>query len=173
MHRVFKWLAVFFGLGFTPYISGSAGALGAIPLFYFLSSLGAPLYFLTLLAFTVLAIWISEMALPLFQNTVRPQDPVCIVIDEVVGYLWALGIVRYTGFWKPEEGLFWLLLIPYIFFRLFDITKWWLVGWAERKWKGGMGIVMDDVVAGIFGGVASILFCIVFPLIVYAVKSII
>lgn len=166
-----KALATFFGLGFIPLIPGTVGSLGAIPPFLLLANLNGPCYFLTLLAFTFLSLWICQRALPLFPNPTKAGDPVPIVIDEVVGLLWALGIVRYAGFWQAGEGLFWLLLIPFVFFRLFDITKWGPVGWAERKWLGGLGIVMDDVLAGIFAGVGAILFCILYPLVAYLLVS--
>lgn len=168
MTWVIKILASGLGTGCAPYASGSVGTLVAIPLFLLFGSLPWPLYFLTLIAFTFFSVWISAQALSLLRDPQKPGDPSSIVIDEIVGYLWALGIFRFAGFWKPEEGLFWFFLIPYAFFRLFDITKWWWVGKAEKKWPGGFGIVMDDLFAGIFAGLASILFCIVYPLIVYA-----
>lgn len=155
------------GTGHIPYITGSAGTLVAIPLFFLFSSLSWPLYFLTLIAFTFFSVWVSARAIPLLSDPKKPLDPASIVIDEIAGFLWALGLFRFVGFWKPEEGLFWFLVIPYAFFRLFDIAKWGWVGKAERKWSGGMGIVMDDVVAGILAGVLSILFCLVYPWIVY------
>lgn len=167
MSFAIKTLATFFGLGLVPYISGTAGSLGAIPIFIFLARLPWPLYFLTTLTLTLLAIWISALALPLFQDPQKPSDPCHIVIDEVVGFLWALGIVRYAGFWDPKEGLFWLLALGFVFFRFFDITKLGWVGWSERKWPGAVGVVMDDVFAGLFAGLASILFCILYPLVVY------
>ncbi len=171
MSWAIKVLATGFGAGYIPYIPGSAGTLVAIPFFLLFSSFSWPIYFLTMLALTFFAVWVSSQALPLLQDPKKPADPSSIVIDEIVGFLWALGLVRYAGFWRPDEGLFWLLFITYVFFRLFDITKWSLVGWAERKWSGGMGIVMDDVAAGIFAGVSSILFCVVTPLIVYFFAS--
>lgn len=167
MSFLIKLLATGFGAGYVPYITGSVGTLVAIPFYLVFSSLSWPLYFLTLIAFTFFSIWVSAQALSLFRDSKKPLDPAEIVIDEIAGFLWALGILRFVAFWKPEEGLFWFLLIPYVFFRLFDISKWWLVGLAEKKWSGGIGIVMDDVIAGIFAGVSSILFCILYPLIVY------
>ena len=173
MSGLIKLLATGLGTGYLPYVAGSAGTLVAIPIFLALSHLGWPLYFFITLLFTVASVWISNRALPLLQDLKKPGDPSQIVIDEVVGFLWTLGIVRYAGFWNPQEGLIGLLLISYIFFRLFDIAKWWPVSWAEKKWSGGMGIVMDDVVAGILAGLASILFCIVYPLVIYAFKSLV
>lgn len=164
MSWVVRLLASGFGAGYVPYIKGTAGTLVGIPIFLFLSSLSAPLYFLTTAALTALAIWISNLALPLYQDPKKPQDPSYIVIDEIAGFLWAAGILTYVGFWNPKEGLFSLLILSVGLFRLFDIIKWGPVGWAERQFKGGAGIVLDDVVAGILAGVGSILFCILYPL---------
>ena len=164
MSGLWKTLATFFGLGLVPWFPGTLGSLGAIPLFFLLADLEWPSYFLTLIAFTFLSLWISQKALPLLQDLKKPGDPSTIVIDEVIGLLWALGMVRYLGLWKPGEGLFWLILIPFVFFRLFDVTKWGPVGWTERRWQGPVGIVLDDVVAGILAGIVSILFCILYPM---------
>lgn len=168
MSWVIKFLASGLGTGYAPYASGSIGTLVAIPLFLLFCSFSWPVYFLTLVAFTFFSIWVSHLALPLLQDPKKPGDPSSIVIDEIVGFLWALGILRFLGFWRPGEGLFWFLVIPYGFFRFFDISKWWLVGWAEKKWLGALGVVLDDVFAGIYAGFASILFCILYPLVVYA-----
>lgn len=167
MPLVWKALASVFGLGFVPLIPGTIGSLGAIPIFWWLARLDWPLYFLTVLAFTVLSSWICRQALPLFKDPKKPSDPSPIVIDEVVGFLWALGVVRYLGFWKPEEGLLGLILIPFVFFRLFDVTKWWPVGMVEHKCPGAAGIVLDDVAAGVLAGIVSILFCVLYPMAVY------
>ncbi len=157
-------LATGFGTGYTPYISGTAGTLVGIPIFYFLSRLNGGLYLLITVGLTLFAIWISNLALPLYTDPQKKTDPKQIVIDEVVGFLWTAGILRYAAFWDPKEGLLSLLIISFGLFRLFDVTKPGPVGWAERKFSKGLGIVMDDVVAGILAGVAGILFCILYPL---------
>lgn len=167
MSGFWKTLATFFGLGKVPAIPGTAGSLGAIPLFFVFARFEWTVYFSAALVFTFFSFWVCRKALPLFQDPKKPGDPSQVVIDEVAGFLWALGIVRYGGFWKPDEGLIWLILIPFVFFRLLDVTKWGPVGWVERKFSGAAGIVLDDVAAGILAGLVSLLFCIVYPLIVY------
>ena len=168
MSWVIKILASGFGLGYAPVLSGTLGSLLGIPIFLGLSSLSPLAYFLTLITFTFLSIFISHQAIPLFNDPKKGQDPSQIVIDEVVGFLWAAGILRYAGFWSPSEGLLWLIAIPFLFFRIFDASKWWIVGRVERRFHGGgLGVVLDDVAAGILAGVASIFFCIVYPFIAY------
>lgn len=146
---------------------GTLGTLVGIPLFLFLSRLSWPLYFLTTIAFTFFAIWISDKALPYFENKKRPEDPACIVIDEVAGYLWAAGILCHLGFWAPSQGLLSFLIISFGLFRFFDILKRGPVRWAEQKFKGGVGIVLDDVFAGILAGITGILFCILYPFVAH------
>ena len=83
------------------------------------------------------------------------KDPGCIVWDEFVG-LWI------TLLFLPE-GLYWLL-VGFVLFRLFDIVKPWPVSWLDRNLSGGLGIMADDVAAGLmalaslqliyFGGVS-------------------
>lgn len=171
MSLFIKLLATGFGVGYLPFASGTVGTLVAIPFYLLFSGFSLPIYFLTLVALTFLAVWVSTQALSLFSDPKKPEDPSQIVIDEIVGFLWALGVLRAVAFWRPDEGLVWFFLIAFIFFRLFDITKWSLVGWAERKWSGGLGIVMDDVFAGLFAGFASILFCIAYPLVAHLFSS--
>jgi len=71
------------------------------------------------------------------------KDHSSIVIDEVAGMLLALSFI-------PHE------VIPYlsafILFRLFDIWKPWLISWADQNIKGGLGILLDDLIAGLFAG---------------------
>ncbi|MDP2600135.1 MAG: phosphatidylglycerophosphatase A [Deltaproteobacteria bacterium] len=168
MSFLLKLLASGFGLGYAPVLSGTLGTLLGIPIFLGLAPLNPFYYFLTVTAFTFLSIFISNQALPLFAASKKAGDPSQIVIDEVAGFLWAAGIVRYAGFWDPSEGLLWLIAVPFLFFRIFDASKWWIVGLVERRFHtGGLGIVLDDIVAGILAGIASIFFCIVYPFIAY------
>lgn len=171
MQFVIKALATGFGIGYLPALSGTVGTLLGIPLFLGLSHLNLPLYFLTVAVFTLFSVWVTDRALPLYHDAKKPGDPGHIVIDEVAGFLWTAGVLRFAAFWDPHEGTLSFLILAFAFFRFFDITKWWLVGRVERGMKGAVGVVMDDVVAGIFGAVAAILFCIIYPLAVYLFVS--
>jgi len=68
-------------------------------------------------------------------------DPGCIVIDEIVGMLIALTLV-------PDHPAAWLL--AFILFRIFDIWKPFPVSWFDRHLHGGIGIMLDDVMAGVY-----------------------
>lgn len=164
---LFKVASTGFGLGYLPIFPGTVGTLLGIPLFFLFSTVSWKLYFLSVIAFTFLSIWIVHQTLPLIQDTKRPMDPRCIVLDEVAGYLWSAGLLKYLGFWSPEQGLLSFLLLSFFFFRLFDIVKWWPIRWVENRGSGAWGIVLDDVAAGMMAGFFSLLFCIVYPLVVH------
>lgn len=72
------------------------------------------------------------------------HDPKEIVIDEVVGIWLVLVMVPFD----------WIsILLGFVFFRLYDITKPSVIGRVDRKMKGGMGVMLDDVLAGFFAGI--------------------
>lgn len=171
MNIFVKTLASGMGIGYLPALSGTAASLLGIPIFLGLERLNLPLYFLTVTVFTVFAVWVADRALPLFSDPKRPHDPGRIVIDEVAGFLWAAGTLKFLSYWKPEEGLWDFLILAFVFFRIMDISKWWPVGWVERRFQNSLGIVLDDVAAGIAGGVLAILFCLVYPLAVHLFAS--
>lgn len=162
-----KVLATGFGLGYSPIFPGTLGSLLGIPLFFLFANFSLPLYFLSVVAFTFLTVWIVDQALPTIKDEKRQKDPRSVVLDEVAGYLWSAGLLKYLGFWSPEQGLLSFLLLSFLFFRLFDIVKWWPIGWVEKRCPGAWGIVLDDIAAGILAGLFSILFCIVYPLVVH------
>ena len=170
MDRLLKVFATL-GVGYLPILPGTVGTLLGIPLFWYLSCLKGPLYFLTVLAFTLFSWSVLIRALPLFRNQKKPQDPSCVVIDEVVGFLWAAGILEFIGLWSPRDGTVSFLILAFVFFRIFDIIKPWPIRMIERKLPGALGVIMDDVAAGICAGFASILFCIVYPFVVYLIIS--
>ena len=133
-------LATGFGVGYSPIAPGTLGTLLAIPIYLFLSRIPFPLYELTLVAFFFLSSWISENA----QKYFGKQDDQRIVIDEVVGLL-------VTMLWVPKTILF--VIFGFFLFRFFDILKPFPIRHLERKWEGGYGVVLDDVLAGVYSNV--------------------
>jgi phosphatidylglycerophosphatase A len=130
-------LATWFGCGYTPKGPGTAGSLGALLVASPLSH--QPPWFFALLALIFLApaIWAAGST----ALQVGKKDPQIVVIDEVVGQWIALaGAVRYS----PAAWI-----VAFLLFRAFDIWKPWPVRQLERL-PGGTGIVMDDVMAGIY-----------------------
>jgi phosphatidylglycerophosphatase A len=123
-------------LGKLPFSPGTFGTIGALPLILVLAPLGAIPYMIATFTIVVFAIWISQMH-ELLNAT---HDSSEIVIDEVAGILVAMAFVPLT--WKT-------LALGFILFRIFDILKPFPISWMDRKIKGGVGVVVDDVAAGL------------------------
>lgn len=140
MNRFFLIIATGFGVGYSPVAPGTLGTLVAIPIYYFLSDIRSPLYEITLIGFIFLSVWISEKAEIFFVK----KDDQRIVIDEIVGFL-------ITMLWIPKTTRF--IIIGFILFRFFDILKPIPIRRIERKFKGGFGVVLDDVVAGVYANI--------------------
>jgi phosphatidylglycerophosphatase A len=128
-------LASWFGLGFLPKAPGTWGTLGALPLWWAMADLTWAQYLTVTLTFISVSIWVSHEAEMIFGE----HDVSHIVIDEVAGLLVAAFLVPFA--W-PE------VMATFLLFRLFDITKPWPIRWLDRHIGGGVGVVVDDVVAG-------------------------
>jgi len=137
MRRVILLLATWFGAGYSPVAPGTAGTLGAIPLLLLYSLLTAVMYGAGLGALALLACWVAGRA----EEILGEKDSRPIVIDEVVGFLVTMAYVPIT--WVH-------VLMGFVLFRGFDIAKPFPIRMMERNISGGWGIVMDDVVAGIY-----------------------
>jgi phosphatidylglycerophosphatase A len=140
MNRFFLFIATGFGVGYSPIAPGTLGTLIAIPIYYFLSGIPSPLYEITLIGFFFLSVWISENAEIFFGK----KDDQRIVIDEIVGFL-------ITMLWVPKTLP--VIIMGFFLFRFFDILKPFPIRRMERKLKGGFGVVLDDVMAGIYANI--------------------
>ena len=129
-------LAFGFGAGLSPKAPGTMGTIVAVLIYLLLPSMPPIIYAgLVLLSF-VFGIWICAKT----AEDLGVHDHGGIVWDEFVGY-WI------TMFMAPS-GLFWVLL-GFVLFRLLDIFKPWPIKWADKELAGGLGIMLDDVLAGI------------------------
>lgn len=137
LKRPAVFLACGLGSGLIPKAPGTFGTLATIPLFLAMQHLSL-LHYLTLTAaFFVLGIWLSAEAIKVFQR----DDPSEVVWDEVVGFLITMI--------AAPDGWPWLVL-GFVLFRIFDIWKPWPVSLADQKLHGGLGIMLDDVIAGVY-----------------------
>ncbi len=116
------------------------GTLVAVPIYYFLSEIHFPLYEITLIGFFFLSVWISEHAEILFGK----KDDQRIVIDEMMGFL-------ITMIWVPKTIFF--IILGFFLFRFFDILKPFPIRHLEKRVKGGFGVVLDDVMAGVYANI--------------------
>jgi phosphatidylglycerophosphatase A len=137
MNYFIVMLATGFGVGYSAIAPGTMGTLLSIPIYLFLSQISSRLYELTLLTFFFLASWISEQA----QKYWATKDDQRIVIDEMMGFL-------ITMLWIPRTIFF--ISMGFILFRFFDILKPFPIRRLEKRWKGGFGVVLDDVAAGVY-----------------------
>jgi phosphatidylglycerophosphatase A len=139
MIRLILLLASGLGAGFSPFAPGTAGTLVAIPIELLLSPIRSPVYELTLLTFFFFSSWIAERA----QNHWQKKDDQRIVIDEIMGYF-------LTMLWIPKTLLF--ISVGFLLFRLLDIVKPFPCRPLEKV-RGGFGVVLDDVFAGIYANI--------------------
>ncbi len=150
-----RLIATFFYTGRLRPAPGTWGSLAALPAAYLLLVLGG---FWLLLAATVLAFVLGYIATQKLTAGGEDEDPSWIVIDEVVGQWIALYPVAYGAMMMGAE--FWRLwpgwVSAFFLFRLFDIWKPSLVGWADRR-GDAMGVMLDDVIAGIFAAIVTII----------------
>ena len=126
--------------GYAPVAPGTFGTLGAIPAYWALQRVPAPLYLLTLAALVALGIHAAARA----GRYWGVADASPIVVDEVVGYLVTMALVPFS--WKATAAGF-------VLFRLLDVTKPWPASAFDRM-KSGLGVVMDDVAAGAWAAAA-------------------
>lgn len=129
------------GLGYAPVASGTFGSLAGIPAFYYLSCFGWPLQLLTFVAVLFLSFWASDEAGKIYNEA----DDGRIVIDELVGYL---ATVLFLPFSWPTA------ILGFCWFRLFDIIKPQPAKWFDKEMKNGVGVTLDDLVAGIYAAIA-------------------
>ncbi len=132
------WLATGFGSGLSPFAPGTVGTLAAIPFYWLMSYLPLSGYIAVTVVAAIAGIWICQSA----TKAIGQDDHGSIVWDEFVGF-WITMIAA-------PKGLFWLLA-GFLIFRFFDIIKPWPIRWLDRYVKGGLGIMVDDVLAGLFG----------------------
>lgn len=141
MDRLFMSIATGLGLGYAPFAPGTFGTMLALPIHFLISKLPLPYYAAALAAIIVVAVAAAGAA----EKIVDRPDPSVVVIDEVAGMLVAMIAI-------PAHPLAWLL--AFALFRFFDIVKPWPVGYLDRHLNGGLGIVMDDLAAGLYAFLA-------------------
>lgn len=127
-----------------PFAPGTAGTIVGIPVYLVLSRFSWTTYLISLLILTFLACYLSREAEKLFNEKDSPR----IVIDEMVGFQWAMFLVSPTVLH---------ILLGFGLFRFFDITKIYPAGYLAQRLPGGYGIVIDDVVAGMYSNVFLLL----------------
>jgi phosphatidylglycerophosphatase A len=131
------------GVGFAPLATGTWGSLVTLPLGWMIATwFGASGLIVSAFAATFIGVVASNWLLARGAH----DDPGFIVIDEVAGQLLALAFVPTT---------WWAYALAFVFFRFADVTKPFPANWCDQKLDGGWGVMADDLVAGLYAGIAS------------------
>jgi len=136
MDKLFLFIATGAGSGWLPKAPGTWGSLAGVLLWLGLCRLEPGMYLAAVAGLFVLGVFAAGAA----EKIVDQGDPGIVVIDEIVGQLIALALA-------PAHPL--AMLAGFGLFRFFDILKPFPVGWLDRRIHGGLGIMLDDVAAGL------------------------
>lgn len=161
-----KWheiVSTWFGLGKSSFMPGTIGSLGAFPLFYLSVMTSETAYEakMTMLFLIVILSIVGYFAIRLYHKATRIIDDQSIVVDEVIGqmvtlaiaYEWIGSFVTKINLIPPDTGtsmsLVYIFLAGFLPFRFFDITKPFYISLIDRYWKNAVGVILDDILAGI------------------------
>ncbi len=136
MAKPSRWLAFGFGSGLLPKAPGTWGTLAAVPGVFLLAQLPTYAYVIALGLAFALGVWCCGQA----AKDLQQEDHGAIVWDEFVGFWIAMAGIPVTGVY---------LVLAFVLFRVFDMLKPWPISWADRRVKGGFGIMFDDALAGV------------------------
>lgn len=141
MHSLIIFIATGCYSGYLPKAPGTWGSLVGLLLFFLLHGLGLPVY----LAVTAGLFVVGSFAAGEMEKILDNRDPGVVVIDEIVGMLIVMIAV-------PATPL--AMVLGFVLFRVFDIAKPFPVNFFDQRFHGGLGIMLDDVIAGIYSLVA-------------------
>jgi phosphatidylglycerophosphatase A len=144
------WLAFGFGAGLLPLAPGTWGSLLGVLFYWLLEPLGLAWYLTVVALFLVAGIRICGES----SRRLGVHDHPGIVWDEVVGMMLSLAVV--------ERKLVWILA-AFIIFRVADIWKPWPIRDLDHRLQGGLGIMLDDVMAAAYAGVALVILQFLIP----------
>lgn len=146
------FFAVGLGSGMSPIMPGTVGSLVAIPIW--LVTL-AQLSLISNLIIIVIAAFLGFYLCDKTSKDMGVHDHKSIVWDEFVGMWITLLAIPYLS-WQ------WVV-IAFILFRIFDIIKPWPISWCDKNVKGGFGIMVDDLIAGVFAAIVVLVIAHYFP----------
>ena len=135
-------IATWFGVGLLPVAPGTWGSLAALPFAWVIMQYGGVWL---LAAATVVVSLLGWWAAARYIRAHGSEDPGDIVIDEVAGQWLTL---------LPAGGDIGLMAAGFVLFRIADILKPWPAGWADREIKGGLGAMVDDLLAALWSALA-------------------
>ncbi|AVH32303.1 phosphatidylglycerophosphatase A [Vibrio fluvialis] len=140
-------LATGFGSGLSPVVPGTMGTLASVPFYLLLAQLPLTLYIVVVIAASLIGIKICQVT----SDDMQVHDHGSIVWDEFAGFWITMLIVPVLEL--PVFEWKWLLA-GFVLFRFFDMVKPWPIGWLDKRVHGGLGIMLDDLVAGVMSALA-------------------
>ena len=143
MFKFSKFFISLFGIGFVPLASGTLGSLFAIIFFYIILNYTS---ILTLIIFFIICFFVSLKFISIYSFDKKIYDSSEIVIDEFLGIFLIMIFYDYIKF---TNDLLMHILI-FLLFRFFDIIKIYPANWIDINLKNSLGVVLDDLVAGIY-----------------------
>lgn len=149
--RLAQIIATLCGVGYIRPAPGTWGSLAALPWAWLVHVIGG---FPLLLIGVIAAFFKGWWATAKMTEGAEDHDPSFIVVDELVGQWIALLPLSYAAW---SMGISMLAMWPgwiaaFALFRLFDITKPWIIGWSDRR-GDALGVMLDDVFAGVFAAI--------------------
>ena len=126
-----------FGTGLIPKAPGTFGTLVAVPMIAALAWLQTGVQLVCLLVMFLVGVHVCQKV----SKSLGDDDPGAVVWDEIVGFCVAMTLVPLSLA---------TLIVGFVLFRILDIFKPWPISWVERKFSGGFGIMIDDMIAGVF-----------------------
>ena len=150
-------VATVFGIGYFDIAPGTIMSAIAVPLAILIGLHGGG--GMGILASSIIVLVIGILACAEHVRETGRQDPSECVIDELAGQWLACSFCMLTlGGLLPFKGLSILMFgLAFLLFRLFDIWKPWPVGWADKNLSGGLGVMTDDMIAGLMAGAGVVL----------------
>jgi phosphatidylglycerophosphatase A len=136
--KILLLIATYFNIGKFPKAPGTVATIATIPLWWALWHAGPIIYMIV----TILLVPLGIMAAQVYEAQSDVHDSKEIVIDEVVGFL-------ITMVWLPMTWQ--SLILGFILFRALDIFKPWPISYLDKHVKGGVGVMVDDILAGVIG----------------------
>lgn len=133
-------LSLGFGSGLAPKAPGTAGTLVAIPIYLLMIGLSPVAYLLITLLLLYTGIHLCQAT----AQRLGVHDHPAIVWDEIVGYLLTMVAVPFDWTW---------IVAGFALFRLFDVWKPWPIGFLDRRVSGGIGIMLDDLLAAVYASI--------------------
>lgn len=144
--RMWVWLATFGGAGLFPVAPGTAGSAASFVIWAPVVLLDTSWWFR--LSLVLLVFFVGIPACDHASRAFQTNDPKQAVIDEVAGQ----GLTLLLAPALPSQ-----LMVGFLFFRLFDVLKPWPIRWIDRQVHGGLGVMLDDMLAGLFALICMVI----------------